>query len=176
MRLIVVSRIDLDKDFFHYYLEVISRLKKEDKIIIKILFVGKIDNQEVYDEIMNRSHKLDIFNQINFTRQSIPYNLLPNEDNDYYLNISIGDFIGYSSIEGMRSNFKSIFLNGDSSVNTGKDRISFCNTTNELYLLLRQIFLDDTYKIYLIKDNEEILKNYVLSEKEEQLLVNILLG
>lgn len=172
MRINVVSRIAKGKDFFEPYLKVIANLK-EKNIICEIKFIGQIYDEEIYTKILDSSKLLNIEELMFFTQKSIPYTEMTNEENEYYLNLSNGDFVGYSSIECLKNGFKTIFLNIN-SINTVKnEQITFCKNENELFNLLGKIYLNMNEMNKIIRqENEELLTKFYLSDMDKQLLLN----
>lgn len=175
MRLIVVSRIDKDKDFFNYYLNIVKQLKKEG-IIYNILFIGSIDNINVYNKIIDYAKNNNLENLITFTQKSMPYEKMPNETGDIYLNISIGYFVGYSSIECLQNSFTTVFLNGDSTITMLEDSLQFSRDTEALYQLLKNIYIDKSILNKLKEENRTFYKSYSLSKDERSTLSNLLYG
>jgi hypothetical protein len=178
MRLNVVSRISEDKDFFSSYLKVVAELKKNG-IDCQLKFIGKIYNEDVYNKIINDATNNDIVELVSFTRKSIPISEWTNNTDDYYLNVSIGDFVGYSSIDCVDSGFKTLFLNikTDYTINKFVNYQTFCKDENELFNLIKDISLDGEKMNQIIeKENKAFAQSFYLSNNDEKLLLNVLKG
>ncbi|MCA5004112.1 hypothetical protein [Sphingobacterium bovistauri] len=175
IKLNVVSRIADDKDFFNFYLEALSLVKKKFGHCIGIYFIGEIYCTEVFNKIVTRANELSIRDLVSFSNKSIPINELPSSYNDVYLNISIGDFIGYSSIECLYYGLKTIFYNGDSLVSSNSKYRCFCNTIEELAFLLNDIQSSSMVMQNLIEENRQLLQYYFISDTDKKELLKLLI-
>ena len=171
----VVSRIDRDKDFFVNYLEVISILKFKYNIIFNIKIIGNVYDEDVYHKLIEDIRRLDIISQVEITKKSIPFSKLFKTENDYYINACIGDYVGYSSIECIENEMKTIFFN-ISENKIDSQNISFCNTIDDLVILLLNLFSNDEVNIRLKNDNQLLLERFMLDDLEKINLLSILKG
>ncbi|SIS96777.1 hypothetical protein SAMN05421786_103467 [Chryseobacterium ureilyticum] len=172
----IISRIDVDKDFFTDYLFVLYLLRKE-KIIVNLKFIGEVFNAAIYNNIVRTSKLFEINNEIEFTKKSIPLTQINPTKNDYFLNASIGDFAGYSSIECIQRKFKTIFYNVDFNLisNANHTMESFCRNHQDLYNLLKQISQNkEQVDSTIINENKTTLSSFFLSEKDKTDLINYL--
>ena len=176
MRLNIVARLSRDKDFFFPCLNTIAKLKKNG-INCQMNFIGKIYHEDVHDKIINDSVDRDILELVSFTKKSIPISEWTNNTDDYYLNACIGDFVGYSSIDGIKNGFKTLFVNIIPNINETPKDLSFCSDENDLFNLVKKIYSDmESMNKIIEQENKELLQNFYLADNEKELLLNILTG
>jgi len=174
MRVNIVSRIAEGKDFFIYYLDAVNKLRQVKHVDVNINFIGSITSIEVYENIIMNANRLNISDLISFTKRSISYDLMPNLDNDFYINSSIGSFVGYSSLECLKYGFKTIFFNVDRSIEEKFESRMFCNSVDDLVDLLFELNEFDSKVDSLIVDNLNILRAAKLTAEESDFLLDII--
>ncbi len=176
IKLRIISRIDVDKNFFFDYLFAIYLLK-EAGVTCTIEFIGSIYNHTIYNSIRRNARILDISHRIHFTEKSVPVSDLLVNENDYFVNASIGNFIGYSSIECLQRNFKTIFYNVDDQTSHATQEITFVNNTAEFVQLIKDINSHKTEMDFkIVNENRETLRYFVLDKTDKRKLENILIG
>lgn len=174
IRLIVVSRISEDKNIFSQYVHLLSRLKKEHGVTVRIFFIGSIYHEDVFIQILEalREHQITDYE---FSYQSIPMREIDTDSYDYFLNGSIGDFVGYSSIECFQLGYKTLFLNADPNIQIKKSLI-FNNNMDELLETLLKINENkaEADRRILI-ENRTVFYSYYLTPPEQKKLKQLLL-
>ena len=170
----MVARISEDKNFFVDLIHVIYRLKTEYDTVVKLNFIGAISSEGIYRILVRLIDLLELNDQVNFTKISIRYEDLSDEvKKGYFINFSIGNVIGYSSIECMKYNLKTIFYNIDENHERDMEpnRMSFCSDRYALIELIKAISLDaDSINGILYAENKSLYAKYLLSTSEADLL------
>ena len=177
MRLNVISRINADKDFFSTYLKVVAELKKSD-INCQLKFIGAITCENTYNKILDNVVSDDIAELVSFTKKSVPMSEWTNDADDYYLNVCLGDFVGYSSIDCVKDNFKALFVNvANYTIDEFADFLTFCSNENDLFNVLQKIHLDkEAINKIIEQENRSLLQSFYLLNNDEELLLNMLKG
>ncbi|MFV0183321.1 hypothetical protein OBK25_01105 [Empedobacter falsenii] len=145
----VISRISGDKNFFLDILYVTYLLREKHKLYINVKFIGKIYDYNIFSMLERFSILFGISDQVTFTKRSIPIKEIENSDNDYFLNFSIGNFVGYSGIESINNNFKTIFYNIDNSIK----EVKYKNLISLDNICLKKVFFS------IILDKEQFDKS-----------------
>jgi hypothetical protein len=174
----VVTRIAEDKNFFPDLVEMLYRLKKKEANDVHILFIGEVYSQAVYQNIIDMAGRFNVSSNIAFTEKSVPMHELSEEiKNGYFINFTIGEFTGYSGLEGIKSGFKTIFYNIDKTLeNERGDLITYCRTLDELAALVLNISQNQaTVNQQIIACNQEMVNRFVLNSCTKQQLLSMML-
>ena len=170
----IVVRVADDKDFLTPIFKCIGQLNK-DGIDASLTVVGKVYDEGIYNRLVTFSQQLGIAGKIHFTKQSIRYKDMDDTlRNGIFLNYSLGDVVGYSTMEAMNEGLKTVLFNCDPSIHESDSKISFCNDVDDLYnltALLSQQPEKTTEKI--IEENKAFRKSFFLDENEKQLLLTM---
>lgn len=170
----LISRISGDKSFFVDLIYVIYRVKTEYDTVVKLNFIGAIQSKEIYRILVRLIDLLELNDQVNFTKISIRFEDLSDEvKKGYFINLTVGNFIGYSGIECMKYNLKTIFYNVDEIYERYMEpnRMSFCSDRYALIELIKAIRLDaDSINDILYTENKRLYAKYLLSTSEADLL------
>lgn len=174
----VVSRIAEDKNSFPNLIEALHTLKIEGITDVHILFIGAIYSQQVYQNTLNLAGKLAVSSNISFTKTSIPLQELNDEvKNGYFINFTIGQFTGFSGLEGIRNGLKTILYNVDPTLeNERSNSTAYCCNTAGLVALIMAIRADQTKLDEEIKFcNRELINQFTLDSSSAKKLLNIML-
>jgi hypothetical protein len=171
----LIARIADDKNYFVDFIHVVHQAKKLYNIDVQFTFVGAIQNEGLYKALMRLTEVLKVNHLIHFTKASIRYEDLPeNLKQGYFLNFSVGNCIGYSSIESIKHNFKTLFYNVDERLITimKPDLISFCKNYSNLLAIIKKIDTDKaTFDQQLDHENKVLLPSFSLNKKEADMLI-----
>jgi len=161
----LVARIATDKNSFFDLVFLAYKLQQEQIQSFKILFIGDILNVSIYQNIVRLADLLRVSDRIEFTKRSIKYNELPQSiQNGYFINFTIGDFVGYSGIESINLGYKTIFYNGDANVEFSRNNVlGYCPNIDSLIELFRIIDKNP------IKADNQITANCLLKKEEFKL-------
>ena len=170
----VVMRIANDKDFLQPIFECIGKLKLAG-IPIQFNIIGEIYNEEIYKKLLDLSTKLSIAENVVFTKKSIRYNQMSLEvKQGFFLNYSIDDVVGYSTMEAMTLGLKTILINCNSALAGKNENISFCNTPEELYDLTIKLSENRTeITNQIVEENNVFKSQFYLNPHESSLLLNL---
>ncbi|AQX08240.1 hypothetical protein [Elizabethkingia ursingii] len=176
IRINVISRIASDKNFFLDLLYAVDFLRREKKIDIKLNFIGAVYNYIIFDTLKRFTMVSGIEDLVSFTERSIPISEINKSDNDYYLNFSIGDFIGYSGIEATKKGFKTLFYNVDFEYNKKQyDSIVFLSGYKEFIEVLILLNEDKNKIDELIRlENKELVDQIFLDKETEIKLLSLI--
>ena len=174
----LVSRIASDKDSFNILLQLAEQLIKEKVTDFEILFIGEVSEEVIFQKIMSQAEHLKIADKIRFTKKSIPLIQLDDQTKSgYFFNFTVGLFLGYSSIDAIQLNLKSIFYNADPSASMEKKTyINSCENINDVVELIKLIDLNKNKvdeEIYL--NNEKMRAAFSLTSKEEDALLALII-
>ena len=157
----LVARVASDKNNFFDLVFIASELKKSGYTDFNFLFIGDIESTSIYQSILHLAGLLNVSEHIHLTKRSIPLAELSEEIKDgYFLNYSVGKFIGYSGIDSIAMGFKTIFVNGDKALET-EDMASanICRNIPEFIEFIK-LLMTDTVAI----SNEIKASNIKMSE------------
>lgn len=174
----VVSRIAEDKNSFPNLIEVLGVLKNEGITDVHILFIGAIYSQQVYQNIINLADKLGVSSNISFTKTSIPFHELDNKvKSGYFINFTIGQFTGFSGLEGIRNGLKTILYNVDETLeNELSTSVTHCRNTAGLITLIKAIRADQAKLDEEIKYcNRELINQFTLDSSSSKELLTMML-
>ncbi len=178
IRINLVARIAGDKNSFPDLIYIAHQLKQYGVAAFIITFIGAIEDEGIYQNIIQRAQQLGVTDHIAFTKRSVPMAELPDElKSGYFFNFTVGSFMGYSSIEGINLGLKNIFCNCDQNiVDDQYDCINICpdiDAAVELLLLINT----DTAMVdrQLIANNQALKKSYLLTARENSLLQSLIL-
>jgi hypothetical protein len=145
---------------------------------VHLLFIGAIYSQSVYQNILNLANEAGVSSNISFTKISIPLLELNDEvKSGYFINFTIGQFTGYSGLEGIKNGLKTILYNVDTALeNEPSNFITHCRTTAELLALIiairtNQAKLDEEIKLC----NQELIDQFTLDFTSEKKLLGMML-
>ena len=175
IRINVISRIAADKNFFIDLLYAIISLRKAKKLDIKLNFIGAIYNYAIFDTLKRFVMISGIEDLVSFTEKSIPISEIDKSENDYYLNFSIGDFIGYSAIEALKNDLNTIFYNVDFDYNKHYDQVTFLSGIEDFIQMLISLSMDKNKMDELIRqENRDLAKQILLDEETETKLLSLI--
>ncbi|MDR2121882.1 MAG: hypothetical protein LBP34_02040 [Flavobacteriaceae bacterium] len=142
---------------------------------IQVKFVGKIHNVAIVDTVQRAIVLLGLRDQVIFTDNSVKINEIK-EKEEYYFNLSIGDFVGYSSIECIESGLKTLFYNIDDNLEKiANNKFMTVSSFSSLCEKLEQIHRDRKKYDEIIKnENLELRSSYYLNDEDELQLKKIL--
>ncbi len=110
----IVARIAYDRNFVLDLIIAIAKLKEQSNHKIKLVFIGEVYDFSIYKNLVRLAILLEVENQVVFTKKNISIHELHQkliEDNQYSLNFSNKDEVGYSAIDSIRRGWKTIFYN-----------------------------------------------------------------
>ncbi|GEO03224.1 hypothetical protein AAE02nite_08880 [Adhaeribacter aerolatus] len=174
----IVARVADDKNFFDSVLICVSKIKNNIGPI-KLNIIGEIQSETIFNKLIAMALELNILENVLFTNKSIRY-----EDLDetylsgYFLNFSVGNFVGYSPIEAISLGLKTIIINVDSDIyESGVTDISYCNNMEELYEFAVNVFQNEREVSKKVIEENLIRKNcFYLNEQESKTLLNYFKG
>jgi hypothetical protein len=173
----LVSRIAGDKNSFFDLVFIAYKLKLDGYNGFRILFIGEIESPSIYQNIIRMAGLLDVGEHIDFTKKSIPLARLPENIKDgYFLNYSVGKFIGYSGIESIANGLKAIFVNGDKSLEDDvSDYINVCRNIPDLIEFIK-ILINDKVNAdkQIISNNLEMSSDFKLTEPDTAFLLSMM--
>lgn len=171
----IVVRIANDKDFLSPILDCFGRLKKEN-VAFRFNVIGKIYSEEVYRKLMALAASLDITNSIHFTKASIRYiDLSEDFTKGFFINYSLDDVVGYSTMEAMNLGLKTILFNCDPAITNKSERLTFCNTIGDLYNLMLLLAQNkEVTTAQIVEENNAFRESFFLKKEESDLLLSLL--
>jgi glycosyltransferase involved in cell wall biosynthesis len=173
----LISRIAVDKDFFEPLLHSLGKLNHNISDRFKLNIIGDINDENIFIKLEMLTSKLSIADNVSFTKKSIGYKDLDKKMLDgYFLNFSIGQFVGYSTIEAIDLGLKTIVINADIDFEEVEIKdIWYCNKIDDFYNLATEILKDeDKLGQKIIKENMNLKNNFFLTHKEADFLLNLL--
>lgn len=180
IKLNFMSRISLDKNFFVDLVYLVYKLKNDHNTLVNLYFIGAIEHGGIYETLVRVIKVLNVQEQVSFSKRSIRYNEMSEDvKSGYFINYSVGWFLGYSSLECMQQNLKTIFYNIDPHYShTMKDGYScYCADLDSLTNLIKTISMDKAgMDSKLLLENKQVLSQFVLQNNEASVLRSILLG
>lgn len=174
-----MSRISADKNFFIDIIYAVHKVRTDSsQNKVKLCFIGDIQDEGIYYSMLRLINLLELNEVVDFTQKSITFKELPADiKSGYFINFSVGSFIGYSGIEAMSYGLKTIFYNIDSRyelVNKSSGHC-FCDNISSLCKLIVSIAeskekMDESIE----KENKQISAKYILNELDKEKLLGIL--
>jgi hypothetical protein len=159
---------------------LVHKLKTEHNIATNLYLIGSIESEAIYQTLLRSVKELNIEDMVTFSKKSIRYSEMSDEvKKGYFLNYSVGFFLGYSSLECMQNNLKTIFYNIDPHYSHSiKDKYScYCADLDSLVNLVKAISLNKTETDNtLVVENQRLLAQFMLQNNEAAFLKSILLG
>ena len=176
IRINIISRIAEDKIFFIDLLYAIAFLRREKKIDVKLNFIGAIYNYTIFNTLKRFIIVSGIDDLVSFTEKSIPISEISKSSNDYYLNFSIGNFIGYSGIEATKNGFNTLFYNVDFDYDKQQyESIIFLSGLEDFIQILISLNVDKNKIDELIQlGNKDLAKQLLLDEETETKLLSLI--
>jgi hypothetical protein len=173
LRINLVARIAKDKNSFLDLVYVAHKLKQNNFDDFTILFIGAIESLSIYQNIVRMAELLGVTSNIGFTERSVAMTALPEEvKNGYFFNFTVGNFMGYSSVESVNLGFKTIFCNADKRlVNEKYNYVNVCPDIDSVVNLILLIGRDPApVNIEIQKNNLSMKKSFQLNQEEADLL------
>lgn len=171
----LIARVADDKNYFVDFIHVVHQARYLHKIDVHFTFVGAVQNEGLYKALVRMAEVLKVDDLVHFTRASILYDNLPEDlKKGYFINFSVGDGIGYSSIESIKHHFKTVFYNVDERLVPimKPGRISFCKDYYDLIDIIKKINADKaTFDQQLEQENRTLIPGFSLTKKEADLLI-----
>ncbi|WP_462267051.1 hypothetical protein [Mucilaginibacter sp.] len=174
----VVARISEDKNSFGELLSLLEVLKQNNINTVRLLFIGPIESQAVYQQIISTANRLGVLSDIAFTKKAVPIDKLDEDIKaGYFINFTVGNFIGYSALESIKAGLKTLCYNTDKNCEEEFDStlINMCANMDQLTYVIRLIN-DDKAKMdkELTICNLEMVKKFSLNRAESQQLFSII--
>lgn len=171
----IVVRIDNDKDFLLPIFRVIADLKKSG-ISVKFNIIGKVYSEKVYNKLMSFATEEGIAEDIHFTKESVRYLDLGDEyKKGFFINYSLGDVVGYSTMDAMSLGLKTILFNCDPDIKTKSQKLSFCNIPSDLFdLTVRLTDNHEETTAQIIEENRQFRETFFLNKQESELLLTLM--
>lgn len=171
----LIGRVEEDKNYFIDVLFTIYELRKFHNIDVKLNIVGKIYNYAIYQTLATFIKSAKIDDLVNFTKESIPFEILKQKKTEYFLNFAVGSFVGYSSIEAIISGLCTIFYNVDLRYeNDTSEYITFNFQKEDLKsLLIKLNNSEETVRNIIIAENKELQERFLLDEITAKKLLNV---
>lgn len=173
----VVSRINEDKNFFFDLLFAIYKLREKNINDVHLLFIGDLLSRTVYQDMVRLINLFGIVENISFTGKSIRLAELSEADSEgYFFNFTIGNFTGFSGIESINLNHKTIFYNIDrNQVDNTRRSPAMCPDVSSLISLLINLKNDPIgMEQQIIEDNLKTKNDFLLSDNDNSFLRSIL--
>ncbi|MFD0765438.1 hypothetical protein ACFQZI_11295 [Mucilaginibacter lutimaris] len=177
IRINLVARVAGDKNSFPDLVNFAHLLKKQGMADFLLTFIGAIEDNDIYENAIRIAKQLEVTDHIAFTKKSIPMDQLSEElRSGYFLNFTVGSFMGYSSIDSVNLDFKTIFCNCDGSLSDEQyPYINFCHDLNEVIELLLLIRKDTVAVDKQILANNRLMKqSFRLSGTDASLLKSLM--
>ncbi|MGN6617587.1 MAG: hypothetical protein ACTHJ5_10480 [Ilyomonas sp.] len=175
----LIARVADDKNYFVDFIHVVHQAKNLYNIDVQFTFVGAIQNEGLYKALARMAEVLKVDHLIDFTKASVRYDDLPGDlKKGYFLNFSVGNSIGYSSIESIKYNFKTLFYNVDPKCVAVMQPglLSFCKNYNDLLEIIKMIEADKVgFDEQLERENKALLPGFSLTKKEADLLITTMI-
>lgn len=173
----IVARIADDKNYFVDFVYAAFELKRRKNIEIFVTFVGGIYSESIYRMLTRLIELLGLEKQFTFTGKSIRFDAFSEAMKcGYFMNFSVGSFIGYSGIESIQNGLKTIFYNVDrrwSDIYVQSP--IFLRSVSELIELFEKIAEDNPmFDQNILIENKKVAENFFLSEGEKNTLLSIL--
>ncbi len=172
----IVTRIAADKNFFLDYIVAVHELKKRYQEHCSLRFIGAIESYPIYENILRLSKIFGIEDQIHFTKKSIPYqDMEPSVLSGYFINMCVGSFKGYASLEASQRGLKALYYNVDSSLADKWDYpFPHIASLEHLISILHDIINQpDYYNDAIQKYNLKHPNQFFLSTEEKTLLKSL---
>lgn len=178
MILSLLARISDDKNFFVDVLFAIYKCRERFGVAPQLNFVGAIENRGIYDALIRLTSFLQLTGRVFFTGRSVRYDEMPLEWlNGYFLNYSVGSFLGYSTIESVSRGLKVISYNvvpEYSDAIDGHERWQ-CRNVEELVQLLGELCGDNgKVEQQILKGNRLVANDHYLSSADVARLSTLL--
>ncbi len=170
MNINLLTRVAVDKNYFMDFV-VACYLSKNRGCTINVKFIGKIHSNVILETVERAIQLLGLQDQVRFTGAPVKINEIQKKD-DYYFNLSIADFVGYSSIESIDNELKTMFYNIDDNLqNVINTKFIYVNSFHSLCEKLELIYNNRyEYDQIIRQENLELGKEYFLNEKEVEKL------
>ena len=177
IQLNLVARVAGDKNIYFDLVFAASKLKEAGCKDFNFLFIGDIESPSIFQNIVRLTGLLDVEEYIRFTKKSIPMAELPQETKDgYFLNYSVGKFIGYSGIDSIDMGFKTIFVNGDKALeNEEMAGVNICRNITELIEFI-ELLIKDPLSInkQIEASNLKMSKDFELNDTDIAFLLGVM--
>ena len=167
----VVARIAEDKNSFPDLLYALHNLKQHNNNKVRILFIGPIQSDTVYNQLITMAAELDVSSSIAFTKTAIPIDKLTDDLlAGYFINFSIGNFIGYSALESIKKGLKTICYNVDKTLEfKTSSSVSQCANLSELIALIEKIIINKSYfDKEILADNGKLFEKFRLDTEDKK--------
>jgi hypothetical protein len=178
IRINLVARVAGDKNAFPDLVKMAHQLKQQGMNGFVLTFIGAIEDNAIYENTIRLAEQLEVTEHIAFTKRSIPMPQLSEElKSGYFLNFTVGGFMGYSSIDSINLGFKTIFCNCDEHlVDEEYDYINVCRNLNEVVKLLLLIDKDAaTVDNQMTANNQHMKQSFLLTAEDASLLKSLML-
>jgi hypothetical protein len=173
----VISRISEDKNSFFDLIYALHKLTEQGITDVRILFIGDIISDTLYRCSIQLVNLFDLNGRVDFTKKSIRFENLPGDiKKGYFINFTIGNFMGYSGIESIKMGFKTIFYNPVKNLShQTKTSASLAADLAALIVLIKKISTDQAaMDEKIIQDNLEMRQHFSLSPLDEAFLNSVL--
>lgn len=173
----LIARIDDDKNSFLDLVYVAYQLKGAGITDFKVLFIGGIHKHVIYQNIVQMATLLGVDSHIGFTMKAIPMAQLPDDvKQGYFLNYTVGAFVGYSAIESINLGFRAIYINADKElIDDIPANAGMCRDIDGLIKLITAIANDkDTMDAKIDESNLRLKDSYLLTTADRHTLLSLL--
>ncbi|MET3979696.1 hypothetical protein ABIB62_002285 [Mucilaginibacter sp. UYP25] len=177
IRVNLVARIAGDKNSFPNLVDLCHKLKQRGLRDFVITFIGAVEDESIYRNIIRMAHQLGVTENIAFTKRSIPMAELTDElKSGYFLNFTVGGFMGYSSIDSINLGFKAIFCNCDDSL--ADEQYDYINICPHLDAVMELLILIDNdapaFDAQILANNQGLKKSYLLTTNDAATLKSLM--
>lgn len=181
VKLNLVSRVSVDKNFFVDLVYVIYQLKTKYQITATLYFIGTLESEPVYQTVRRLVHILNLEDRVSFSKKAIRYDDMTDEvKSRFFINYCVGDFLGYSSLECLKHKLKAIFYNIEPEYSASMNNrgfVCYCSDMNSLIDLIKKIDADERrISDEVLKENQILLTDFILQKKEEEMLASLMTG
>lgn len=172
----VIARIAPDKDFFEDVLDVAARLVQDGRKAFHLYFMGQVFDQALFARLKESVRIGNLAEFVTFTEKSVRIKEVPDILKEgYFMGFSVGNFIGYSGIESLRTGYKSVFYNVDKDLenDTNEYPFSFAMNKQELFSILGALISGyPAYELDLRRENDILVKEAYLNDADKDFLLS----
>ncbi|MEO7214157.1 hypothetical protein [Mucilaginibacter sp.] len=174
----VVARISEDKNAFFDLIFAAHQLANQDINDVHILFIGDILSEALHRSMVKLIDLFDLAGRVKFTEKSIRFADLDEEVKDgYFINFTIGNFMGFSGIESINMGLKTLFYNPVKTLSTQTvPSPSLARDMPSLVALLARISNNQGEMDKLIAtDNLKMKADFLLMSDDKAFLKSVLI-
>lgn len=171
----IVSRVSEDREYFVPLISCIGDIKGEIGNHIQLNVIGEIYNPYIYNNLKNLAADRGVTENIYYTEKSVRFADIEAEMlKGYFINFSVGTFVGYSTIEAIGIGLKTIIINVDPDINEELKEVSYCNTIKDFYkLAVKMHSNEEAIRAQIVQENLHKKNGFFLNEKDKEFLLGI---